>query len=67
MNEVKKIESVIVEDNTNREELIEENVMTVFLDGEHIDHFLDKLNRSLWMLILFFCIPYFVYLFFQVF
>ncbi|WP_243290771.1 hypothetical protein [Bacillus sp. FJAT-47783] len=66
MRQIQKMENIHVEDKTNRKGFVEENVLTAFLDSEHIDHLLNKLNRSLWMLIVFFCIPYFVYLFIQI-
>ncbi|MBM7602122.1 GTPase [Metabacillus crassostreae] len=50
------------EDNTN-DDVLKENQLISFIDGEGFDQFLQILIKGLYMSILFFCIPYFCFLF----
>lgn len=52
-----------VEVNT-KADVIQENKLIAFVDGEGFDHFLQIVLKGLYIGILFFCIPYFCYLFF---
>lgn len=48
--------------NSN-DDVIKENKLINFIDGEGFDRFLQNLIKGLYISILFFCIPYFCFLF----